>query len=86
MYMQIIYKTLSTHLINRLTLSPLKPVFSAECHSIQHIKTGFSGERVKDSFLYNTLKCMYKYLNVCYCYYIVDFLNTNRENSLWAFG
>ena len=33
-----------------LTLSPLKPFFCAECHSIQHIKTGFSGERVKASF------------------------------------
>ena len=30
-----------------LTLSPLKPVLCAECYGIQHIKTGFSGERVK---------------------------------------
>ena len=30
-----------------LTLSPLKPFLCAECYGIQHIKTGFSGERVK---------------------------------------
>ena len=29
------------------TLSPLKPILCAECYGIQHIKTGFSGERVK---------------------------------------